>query len=187
MANKTFIVADARFFDGEAAKEQNMSIDDYNQMVIDAINKNIAKDDCAILLGTISKGNLIQTSIILQSIKCKKSIIDYHNQHQFTIAEWRALGIDHVWDTPGAQQSTIMGKEDFIIIGTNKDEILKDKNKYFIATAQSIVDTGEIYKDKILNISMAQWNFEPIEISERLPQIIDDQEFFLTMKEDTPE
>lgn len=187
MAIKTFIVADARFFDEDAAREQGMTIEDYNEMVIKKINENIKKEDYAILLGVISKGNLVQTSAVLQAINCNKDIIDYQNQHQFTIAEWRAIGINHVWDCAGAQHSQIMGKDSIIIIGNNKKEITEEQGKYYIATAQSIVNTGELYKDKVLNVSMDQWDFEPIEVKERLPQIFDDQELFLTMKEDIKE
>lgn len=183
MANKTFIVADARFFDKDAAHECNLTIDEYNNMVIKKINENITQNDFVILLGIISKGDLIQTAQVLNAINCKKGIIDYQNQEQFSIAEWRALGMDYVWNTPGAQECQINGKNEFIVIGINKDKIFKDINKYYVATAQSILDTGKIYKDKILNISINQWNYEPIEIQERLPQIFDDQELFLRMEE----
>ena len=95
------------------------------------------------------------------------------------------MGFAKVFNTPGAQKNTINGKESYIILGIDKQGILGDlKGKdHYIAVPESIYSTGELYKDRILNISIKNWNFEPIEIGERLPQIIDDQELFLSMED----
>ena len=39
------------------------------------------------------------------------------------------------------------------------------------------------YQNKILNVSINKWGYEPLEIKDRLPCIFDDQELFLSMED----
>lgn len=186
MSIKTYLMADAKFFDSAAAEKQNLSITEYNNMIIDRINNTINEEDCIIFNGVITINlTLNENKELFSRIKGKKYIIDYDFQSViFSADDWRKMGFYKVFNTPGAQKSVINGEDSYVILATDKQTIMTDfrgKNKY-IAVPGSIYDTGELYKNHILNISADLWNFEPIEIGERLPQIIDDQELFLRME-----
>ena len=191
MSIKTYLVADAKFFDSAAAKEQNLTVEEYNNMIINNINNTVKDDDCIIFNGVITINlTLKENKELLSKIKGKKYIIDYDFQSIiYSIADWKEMGFTKVFNTPGAQKNIINGRESYVILGIDKKEILGDlKGKdHYIAVPESIYSTGELYKDKILNISIKNWNFEPIEIGERLPQMFDDQELFLTMRENIEE
>ena len=182
----SFIAADARFFDNAAAREQKLSISKYNQMVIDNINKTISSEDSIIFNGIISNGNKEETKEIFSKIKGVKYIIDYKYQEQFTKEEWKEIGFTHIWDVSGAVDCKIMEKDSYVIIEADKEMIKRDliMPTSYVAAPKSMIDTGELYKNKILNISLKEWGFQPIEISTRLPQIIDDQELFNSMEEE---
>jgi len=184
---KTYILADAKFFDSAAAKRENLSVAEYNDMIINKINNIVDDEDCLILNGVITINLTLQENKELFSkIKGRKYIIDYDFQSiVFNADDWREMGFYKIFNTPGAQKSIINGEDSYVILATDKQTILTDfqgKNKY-IAVPGSIYDTGELYKNHILNISANLWNYEPIEIGERLPQIFDDQELFLRMED----
>lgn len=182
----TFIAADAKFFDEAAARKQGVSIDRYNEFVINSINQIIKSNENHIIFnGEISKGSKEETKEIMGQIYGIKSIIDYKYQKQFTPEEWKEIGFTHVWDTSGAITCKIMEKDSYVILETDKEMINRDLAlpNCYLAAPESMIDTGEIYKNKVLNISLNKWHFQPIEIGERLPQIIDDKELFMSMED----
>lgn len=189
MAIKTYVVADARFFDSAAAKEQNLTVEQYNDMIITNINSVVADDDCIIFNGVITINlTLKENKELFSKIKGKKYIIDYDFQSIiYNISDWKEIGFSKVFNTPTAQKNIINKKESYVIIGIDKRQILGDLSgeNHYIAVPESIYSTGELYKNRILNISIKNWNFEPIELGNRLPQMFDDQELFLLMKEES--
>ena len=47
---------------------------------------------------------------------------------------------------------------------------------------KSVVKMDKLYDNRILNISLNKWDFIPIDVSNRLPQIIDDMELRLIIE-----
>lgn len=187
MSIKTYLVADARFFDSDAAAQENMTVNEYNDMIINNINKEINDEDSIIFMGIIT-ANIIKedNKQLFNRIKGKKYIIDFHTQEiLFKKEEWSEIGFTHIWDSPGAIETTIKNKETLIIIETDEEDFLRDRLKtdYYIAVPQSISNMEELYKNKILNVSINKWGYEPLEIKDRLPRIFDDQELFLSMED----
>lgn len=62
-----------------------------------------------------------------------------------------------------------------------------DLDNVYIVGAESDIKIKDMYKKPFLNISLEKWDYCPIEIGQRLPQIIDDMELFASMEEDKEE
>ena len=180
---KTYIAADTQFFNRAAAKTQHLSVDKYNQMVINKINETVSAEDYVILNGDISFGNEDETEEILNKIKAKTTILKRNGMALFTAIKNRRISLCHLnIDIP----ANINNKESHVIILADSEKHLNNylntPNTY-IAVASSIINQNEIYKRPYLNISLKNWDFIPIEIGERLPQIIDDYELFSSMED----
>ena len=191
MAIKTYIVADARFFDEDAAKQQEMSIEDYNNGIVNNINSVVKDNEAAhfVFFGVITKGTFEQTKELFSKIAGLKSIIDYnYNQTQFTKDQWKEIGFTQVWTNSCAEEAIVNGNKTYVIIEIEEGNLEKVLSLgYYVAIAESLVGMQDTYKDRLLNISIGNWGLYPIELEEELPRIFNDQELFLTMKEDTPE
>ena len=191
MAIKTYIVADARFFDEDAAKQQEMSIEDYNNGIVNNINSVVKDNEAAhfVFFGVITKGTFEQTKELFSKIAGLKSIIDYnYNQTQFTKDQWKEIGFTQVWTNSCAEEAIVNGNKTYVIIEIEEGNLEKVLSLgYYVAIAESLVGMQDTYKDRLLNISIGNWGLYPIELEEELPRIFNDQELFLTMKEDTSE
>ena len=55
-------------------------------------------------------------------------------------------------------------------------------DKTYIAAPESVVKMDKLYDNRILNISLNKWDFIPIDVANRLPQIIDDMELRLIIE-----
>lgn len=95
------------------------------------------------------------------------------------------MGFSHVWNVDVRQVVKIKEK-DSIIITIGRPEYIKKYNKnniYIAVSGSDIPNQTELYKNRILNVSLEKWDYTPIETRERLPQIIDDMELFASMNE----
>lgn len=184
---KIYLVADARLFDEDAAREQDMTVEEYNKTVIANLNSLTSEEESAhyCFLGIITKGTFEQTKELFSQLGGVKSLIDYnYNQTMFTHEQWKEIGFTYSWTNSCAQKSIVNGKETFVIIEIEKDNLEKVLELgYYVAIAGSMTGMKDIYKDKLLNISITNWGLMPIELEQELPQIFDDQELFLRMEE----
>jgi hypothetical protein len=168
-----------------------MSIEDYNNGIVNNINSVVKDDEAAhfVFFGVITKGTFEQTKELFSKIAGLKSIIDYnYNQTQFTKDQWKEIGFTQVWTNSCAEEAIINGNKTYVIIEIEEGNLEKVLSLgYYVAIAESLVGMQDTYKDRLLNISIGNWGLYPIELEEELPRIFNDQELFLTMKEDTPE
>lgn len=93
---------------------------------------------------------------------------------------WKSIGIIKTCSLDGFIEGIIDNKEEKVIINMNKDntKIWYNENYYFAAAESSLVKEkilkkGEIFNKKVLNLSIYNWCYEPIEMNE-IPRIIDD-------------
>lgn len=184
---KIYLVADARFFDKDAAQELNMTIEEYNQQIVDNINSLTTKENpnhfC--FLGVISLGSFEETKALFAKIGGIKSLIDYNytNQH-LTREQWKEIGFTYIWTNSCAQKAVINNKEVFVVIEVEKDNLEKVLNLgHYVAIAGSMIGYDKIYENHLLNISIDKWDYFPIELEKELPRIFDDQELFLRMED----
>ena len=183
--SKTYVAADPKLFDKAAAKAIHKTIEDYNDFIINNINKVVGENDFVVLLGVISVGSTISTLNYLSKIKGKIQILNEHYGKIFKEATRDEIPID----TSFAGISHISLGEEFSVYIPHskidydlKKELLNDFNTIRIAAPNSYINSDKLYNNKILNISLNKWNYEPIELGERLPQIIDDMEVFSKME-----
>lgn len=179
-----------KLFDGVAAQHQKMTIQEYNQMVIDRINLIVEEDDYLIVFGETSVGDFESTKSLMSQIKAKWEIVDLEDQPLYKIEDfWKDMGAQRARSLDGFVVGTINGEKANVIIATNSSNIqlwLGERN--YIAMAESaaienqLLKEGEIYRDQILNLSLSTWDFYPVDYTE-VPRLIDDEIFFKGMEE----
>lgn len=187
----TYLASDLCFFSTAAAKKaKKKTVKEYNEFIIEQINKTATKDDYVILNGELSKGSTIVTLELFSKIKAKKIILRSSGTIPFAdLNEWKkacyfVLSID------GTSLTKILDKESKIIITSDPKRLeayIKDPTN-FVAAPQSILkEQTEIYDTnmRILNSSLSNFNYTPIEIGKELPTIIEDYELFAHMDETT--
>lgn len=177
---------DMKLFDEQTAAKFGMSVDIYNKKIIEKINKKVSEEDMLIIGGIFTKGNFLQTLNLVSQIKAKKTLINREQYNLFSNEEYIELGFNHIWNVDGAQKVKYMNKDyNIIVIGRPEYISHYKKEGCYVAAAGSDLKQEDLYKDKILNISLENWGFCPIETQEQLPQIFDDMELFNTMEETT--
>ena len=183
---KTYITGDTYFNDELEAKNLNLTIQEYNNKIVNSINKVVKPEDTLIIIGEVGTGDFFLTEQLLRLhcdiIILNTKIIDsVFNNEEYTNSKIFTSSIDGV-------QSITVDNKDFNLIYCAAPKHLQHflklsdvmrKSYIAAATSQGIKD---IFKDRILNISLSEWGYEPLEISERIPQIISDMNLFESMK-----
>lgn len=189
---RTYIAADLKLFDKNNAKKLHMSIEQFNQFLIDKINKMADSDDYVVFTGIVTCGSMIGTLYYLNQIKAKKQVLDKKSGLWFKdcLGEKWKDNFDYIFDyINDVTEGTINGEGATIVIPNSIEQfdLMQQFDYVYIAAPNSFLNRKELYKDKVLNISIEEWNYEPIELGTRLPQIFDDMELFATMenKEET--
>lgn len=180
--SEVYLAADTNFFDVAAAKNIGIELEEYNQHLVENWNQTVKSDDIVLLLGDISSGSLLDTKYLFSKINGKKKIISYQEENSFSEEDWKTIGVASVCNIGGWIDGLIEEEKTKVIIATSKEFLLKLKNKKYCATAESLSQQKEIYKNKILNISIKNWNYCPLKYS-ILPQLIDNQILFNQMKD----
>ena len=186
---RTFLASDMRLFDAAAAGVYRMSVEEYNQFVIDKINQTLNANDCLLMNGIISKGSLITTLVELAKIKGKKIFLTKEKLVGEDIKSYRKNDT-FIWTLDGTQVTTILDKEALIVIPASEkrlEEYLSESNVYLAMPASMFPKDWEKtnvydYDKHVLNTSLEFYDFEPIEMGSRLREIIDDYEVFNTME-----
>lgn len=154
-------------------------------MVIDRINTKAKPDDYLILFGNITEGLITETKFYLSQLKAKWDVVDLKDQPLIKLEEfWKSMGARKALSLDGFIGGTIRGQKENVIISTNISNVkFWLGESHYIAIAESaaipngLLKEGEIYRDKVLNISLANWDFFPINIYD-VPQLIDDELMF---------
>ncbi len=182
--NQTYICADMKLFDGTAAEQQNLSIPEYNQMVIDKINSIASENDYLMVYGEITHGTLEETKYYTSQIKAKWKVADLDNQPLYRLQEhWQSIGAEKAYTLDGFIAGSI--ENDFfsvVILNTNSENTEVFLGNYIalpetIAVRKQLLKPGEIYRDKILNISLSVWDFLPINYKD-VPSLINNEILF---------
>lgn len=177
--SELYLCGDCRFFDDTAAQEFNVSIEQYNDHVIECWNNVIQPNDNALVLGIFSKGNLEQTKKLCSKLNGRIKILDVNNSN-FSKEDWDSIGIT-TFQANGWLKGKIQDIEENVFIITNKEDYDKFSNE-FKAVVGSLNNQTEIYKNKTLNLSLKNWSFSPIKYNS-LAILIDNQILFNSMEE----
>lgn len=186
---KTYLASDMRLFDATAAGTYRMSVEEYNQFVIDRINNVLTTDDCLLMNGIISKGSLISTLVEIAKIKGKKFFLTKEKIVGEDLKTYREKGT-FVWTVDGTQMTTILNKDALVVVPASEqrlEEYLSESNVYLAMPASMFPKDWKRtnvydYDRHVLNTSLEFYDFEPIEMGSRLSEIIDDYEVFNTME-----
>ena len=186
---RTFLASDMRLFDATAAGTYRMNVEEYNQFVIDRINKVLTTNDCLLMNGIISKGSLISTLVEIAKIKGKKFFLTGEKIVGEDLKTCREKGA-FIWTVDGTQMTTILNKDALIVVPASEqrlEEYLSESNVYLAMPASMFPKDWKRtnvydYDKHVLNTSLEFYDFEPIEMGSRLREIIDDYEVFNTME-----
>ena len=181
-----YVAADTSFFSQEAAQENNQTIEEYNEMVINNWNSIIGNDDWVLLLGTISNGSKEDNIKLFNNLNGKKKYITYDKKSEISIDEYKEYGFTTVDNVPGFTKGKIDNQDSTVIIGGTsiylflKKNYRKEFNEYYFAIPGGL-KSKEIYTNKVLNISIKNWGYQPIAYKD-IPNIIDNMILFKSMK-----
>ena len=180
--SELYIAADVNFFNTEAAEELELnSVGDYNLGIIKQWNSIVKPEDTVLLLGNISNGSMVATKEVFSQLNGIKKIISYEAGNPFTKEEWKSIGISSICNICGYINGSIENEDKIVIIATTKKNLLIFFKDYYCAAPGSILTQEEVFKDRILNISISNWGYMPIKYKD-LPQIIDNQILFNKME-----
>lgn len=174
----TFIVADAKFFNTDI---DGVSKEQYNERVIKNWNETVGFNDLVLLMGEISRGSFEETQELFSQLKGKKKIIDYKTGN-FSEQEWLKIGCNSVTCVNGAIAGTINNEESIVLFIASPrgiESIVKDN---YAAAPCSTIPSKKRYEDRILNLSIEQWGYYPIEYRS-VPKMIDNQILFEKMED----
>lgn len=190
--DKTYIVADARFCDALAAQENNMSIDNYNNTIINNINSVVDADDTLLFIGNIGRyKNRDQIKELINSLTVKtKKCIDMRFQPSFNTREKLSdIGIERGYSIDGFVKDKIYDTKYFVVITSDFEYYKKLFNKpdeedyhYYYAMPASVYPFSKLLDNKCFNISIKEWGLSPIEYNS-LPRLIDNAKLFEVMEE----
>lgn len=177
MDSKSYVTADLKLFNETVAKQLKMKVDDYNDMIINSLNKYVSDNDYLYLLG----------DIFCESEKDKAlSLLEKVNGHVILISQIDIPADSKIkrWKVDGYIIAKINEEPSTILITNSYDRVKEvHKSSFYIAAPRSVLNQIELYKDKVLNITFSDWNYKPIELENELGQIIDDYELFNSMNE----
>ena len=183
--SKIFLAGDPYFNSSLEAKRLGLTVQEYNNKVVKGINEVAGKEDTIIFIGEIGEGDFFLTEQ-LNRLNCSIMILDKHFYDDYTFGDYSNIYI-FVSSVDGVQDIIVDGQSCHLIYCASSaavEHFLKDKNvmrKSYIAAAAS-QGAKEIFKNRVLNVSLSEWDYKPLEISERIPQIIDDMKLFESME-----
>ena len=183
----TYLIGDLRLYDRAQSLPLGYSIEGYNKYIIKRINQFVQDDnDIIILVGDISHGDFYQTVEVLSQFNGTLYLMSKQFQSFLNDVTLKAYEdkIKPLWGISDFQDCSIGGEECRIIISSDAEEIyqLQFVDKTYVAAPESVVKMDKLYDNRILNISLNKWDFIPIDVANRLPQIIDDMELRLIIE-----
>lgn len=157
-------------------------------MVVDRINTKAKSDDYLILFGNITEGTISATKEFLSQLEAKWDVVDLKDQPLIKLEEfWKSMGARKALSLDGFISGRIKDQQENVIISTTASNVQFWLGEdHYIAMAESaaishnLLKEGEIYRDKILNLSIANWDYYPINVYD-VPRLIDDEILFNEM------
>lgn len=178
-----FLCSDLGLFDKDAAKEMNLSVEEYNNFLVNKFNERVGAEDLTVFNGIISQGYMKETASLFGKMNGQKESCDRkHNVSENLPKEFWEKNFVRITNIQG--YTIREGKKILIINDFDLIKDLQEENVIAAAIPGSQIQWTEIYKNKILNSSIKNWNYYPIEIQEELFTLIDNMEIFEGMKDE---
>lgn len=178
-----------RLFDDKAAEQfsnymnkgYKVNVEEYNQEIINNINKVTDSEDYLMLFGNITEGSLSDTKKYLSQLKSIWEVVDLKDQPLFKIEElWTDMGAKKALTLDGFIGGDIQNEQVNVIISTSSSNVkFWLGTNHYIAMPEStgieneLLKENERYKDKIYNISLSAHNYKPVLINQ-IPQQINE-------------
>lgn len=183
----TYLIGDLRLYDRTQSLPLGLSLEGYSKYIIKRVNQFVQDDnDIIILMGDISHGTLEQTVDVLTQFNGTVYLMSTQFQeflNDITLKPYNNK-IKTLWGISDFQDSKIGNEISRIVITADAQQIyqLQFVDNTYIAAPSSVVKMDKLYNNRILNISLNKWDFIPIDVANRLPQIIDDMELRLLIE-----
>lgn len=173
-----FLTSDLLLNNASAAQEQKLSTQEYNNMIINNWNQVVAQKDKVILLGDIGSRNMKEIKKILNTLNGYKFLADYDSNTSHSRDLWKWAGISQVWDIELHYDEFFNNTFNKIWI-TNKIQPNSNENEYFLVGNK--ISKISDYEKRVINISMSNWDFTPLEMNNTIKMIKD---YYYTEKEE---
>lgn len=159
-----YVIADTKFNDNITAVRLKISLEVYNQMLIERWNSIITKDDSIFVFGVFGVGLGKKLKSIIEQLNGIIYIVNYKENKIFDRDRWKRLGIHAVWNC----NFTYPIGDDKIFFPAAKN-CHDETCKYRILTEKD--GAAEVYKNNQLSIEAKYWNYKPI-LLKNIPLII---------------
>lgn len=134
------------------------------------------------LFGNITEGTINDTKQFLSQLKATWDVVDLKDQPLIKLEEfWKSMGARKAITLDGFIGGMIDKEQTNVIISTCQSNVpFWLGGEHYIALAESsgiknqILKEGELYRDKVLNISLANWDYYPINIYD-IPDLINQE------------
>lgn len=151
------------------AEKMELSIDDYNKLIINNWNDVISKKDKIIVIGKVGTNNLRTIKEILNSLNGKKFLADYSSNTFCSKGLWKWAGFYPIWDVELRYETIINNKKSTVWI-SNKERELQENNYYLVGNN---ISKETDFNKRIINISLENWDMTPLEMNATL-QLLQD-------------
>lgn len=134
------------------------------------------------LFGNITEGTINETKQFLSQLKATWDVVDLKDQPLIKLEEfWKSMGARKAITLDGFIGGTIDKEQTNVIISTCQSNVpFWLGGEHYIALAESsgikneVLKEGELYRDKVLNISLANWDYYPVNIYD-IPNLINQE------------
>lgn len=173
----TFIAADINFNSKKIAKELNITVESYNNKIINNWNEIVKQNDTVLCLGKISDSYGKDLKEIVKALNGHKYICS-HNQNNYLKPErWKQIGFEGICS---ANLIFELEKSKTILFPSFVEYSKWDYTYYGLSEIHKM---GGIFKDNCLNISIKNWGYSPINLKD-IENIIKRMKEFEELKED---
>ena len=159
-----YVIADTKFNDNITAARLKISLEAYNQMLIERWNSIITKEDSIFVFGVFGVGLGKELEPIIEQLNGIIYIVNYKENKIFDRDRWKRLGIHAIWDC-----NFIYPIDNDKIFFPAAKNCHDETCKYRILTEKD--GAAEVYKDNKLSIEAKYWNYKPI-LLRNIPLII---------------
>jgi calcineurin-like phosphoesterase family protein len=163
-----YVISDTNFNNKIISKKLELSLENYNQMLIDNWNSVVSSNDTVFIFGVFGAGYGDDLQSIIEKLNGTIYLTNFSENQGFDRKRWQKMGIYAIWDC-----SFTYPIDDDLIFFSASEKCHNDICKYRILTKKD--GAAEVYKDNKLSIEAKYWNYKPI-LLKNIPLIIKERE-----------
>ena len=160
--SKTFIIADLDLFNADLATEMGYNdFDSMNREVISSWNSGVKPEDDVIIMGNVGDATVEQLKSVISKLNGTLWLTSKTAKEQFTKAEWKEIGIDHVWSVPLFKTYDNGDEVYYPILPIKVMSVYEQRYKVLVVDHNNPIEG--FTKGIMLNANAAKWQYCPLD------------------------